>query len=470
MEDTFILAQGLFARSLGVIYLIAFLSLLVQARGLYGAKGITPIQNTLEEIRSYYGSRSFFRFPIIFWLSATDSFILGCISAGAIASVFAVIGIYPAFFLFITWFIYYSLCVVGHPFLSFQWDILLLETGFIGLFFVMISPPPLLLVIALWVLLFRLMFLSGITKYVWGSKDWRDFSALKFHYETQPLPTRMGYYMHQLPHWFGKFSVLVVYFFELLVPFFIFSPAELRVPVFFLLVFFQFLILLTGNYTFFNLLTIVLCIPLIPDSYLGWIGQWVAIQPVFPSNIFFETILDSVGALYILASVLSLLGMFYRIGKLNVPLEFLKRYHVLNSYGLFVHMTTKREEIILEGSMDGKSWTEYEFKWKPGDIKGAPGWVAPHQPRLDWQTWFVPLSYFEQNPWLENLIFCLLNGVPEVVALLQKNPFPESPPKYIRVLRYRYHFTDLKTKRETGAWWRREYLGHYGPNVSYSLK
>jgi hypothetical protein len=175
------------------------------------------------------------------------------------------------------------------------------------------------------------------------------------------------------------------------------------------------------------------------------------------------------GAFYILANVLAVLGMFYNIGKLRSILRYLKEYFILNSYGLFVHMTTRRDEIVIEGSMDEETWKEYTFKWKPGDCKKAPGWVAPHQPRLDWQMWFVPLGVFQQHPWLEQFLYRLLKGSPEVLDLLQKNPFPESPPKYLRVLRYRYHFTDLKTKQQTGAWWRKEYLGHYGPDITYSL-
>lgn len=467
MEETFVLSQGLFIRSLGIIFFIAFASLLLQVRGLYGANGIAPIKNTLNEILSYYGKKSYYKFPIIYWFKATDSFIIGSVVAGVFSSVLIALGILPVVFLLIAWTIYFSLCITGSPFLSFQWDVLLLETGFLSLFFALVSPPPVLLVIAMWFLLFRLMFCSGITKFAWGSKEWHDFSALKYHYETQPLPTPLGYYMHQLPERFGKFSVKFMYFVELIVPVFIFGTVEMRIFALFFLVLLQVLILLTGNYTFFNWLTIVLCIPLLPDSYLP---HWVRIEPLLPSNFIVNGILNLIGAFYIWTNVLSILGMFYNIGRLRYLLQFLKQYFILNSYGLFVHMTTHRDEIIIEGSMDGENWKEYEFKWKPGELKRAPGWVAPHQPRLDWQMWFVPLSIFEQNPWLEQFLYCLLTGVPEVLALLKTNPFPDSPPTYLRVLRYRYKFTDLKTKGETGAWWRREYLGHYGPEISYTLK
>jgi hypothetical protein len=144
----------------------------------------------------------------------------------------------------------------------------------------------------------------------------------------------------------------------------------------------------------------------------------------------------------------------------------LEPFRIVNGYGLFRVMTKDRAEIVLEGSNDGRAWLAYEFKWKPGDLKRAPRWAAPHQPRLDWQMWFAALSTYRQNPWLRGLVLQLLKNGPDVTKLLERNPFPNSPPRYIRAVLYDYHFTTMAERRATGAWWKREDRGIYLPRVA----
>jgi hypothetical protein len=152
------------------------------------------------------------------------------------------------------------------------------------------------------------------------------------------------------------------------------------------------------------------------------------------------------------------------------PLAFLyahlEPFRIVNGYGLFRVMTKDRGEIIIEGSADGIEWLAYEFKWKPGNVMRAPGWCAPHQPRLDWQMWFAALGTARQNPWFGGLIVRLLQGSPDVTRLLAHNPFPDQPPRYLRASFYRYRFTTVKEHRQSGAWWKRQELGEYLPTVS----
>lgn len=464
-----LISQGLFIKSIGLIYLIAFLSLKVQVLGLYGSKGIQPIEEYLRLIKLRYNQTDiYYKIPTIFWLNASDrSLNLAC-WAGVSFSVLAVLGVYPAICLFILWILYQSFCSAGAPFLNYQWDILLLEVGFIAILFAIQSPPPLLLVYLLWFVLFRLIFSSGLTKLIHGSEEWHQLTAIDFHYETQPLPTKLGYYAHQLPKIFAKISVIGVYFFELFVPVFIFSPPLIRLTAFSFLVLFQLLIILTGNYAFFNILTVFMCLPLLPDSYLQGFTNISSFTPLVENYSIITLILNTFAAFFMLLNTIELLTIFTRVGKIYRLVIPFRLYNLINPYGLFVRMTTWRDEIIVEGSKDGKNWKTYEFKWKPGNLFNAPRRIAPHQPRLDWQMWFAALGDIERNPWFKQFLYRLLEGSTDVIKLLKINPFPEKPPHYIRTKIYRYHFTDLKKKKETGAWWSREYIAEYSPTLTLS--
>jgi hypothetical protein len=466
--STYLISQGLFIKSIGLIYFIAFLSLLVQVKGLYGSQGIQSIHTYLEILKNKYkGRKVYTQLPTIFWINSSDSALLIACWAGIAFSIITMVGFYPAIFLLMLWCLYSSFINAGAPFLNFQWDILLLEVGFLAFLLAIQSPPPFLLIFLLWFLLFRFILSSGLTKLMHGSKEWHDLTAMEYHYETQPLPTIIGYYAHQQSKLFAKISVLGVYFFEIVVPLFIFSPPPVRLVVFWLLVFFQFLLMMTGNFAFFNLLSIVMCIPLLPDSSLEFFENISRFIPLAGPHPILEWIVIIISAFFILLNALELTSLFANVGKIYRLVHPFRLYNLINPYGLFVHMTTWRDEIIVEGSEDGKSWIPYEFKWKPENPSLKPRWVAPHQPRLDWQMWFASLSNIERNPWLIQFFYLLLSGSRDVLKLLKANPFPNKPPKYVRALRYRYHFTDFKTKRSSGMWWTRELIGEYSP--SYSL-
>lgn len=461
--ESFDITQGLFLKSLGIIYLIAFISLLSQVKGLYGEKGIEPISSRMEELRMFSKQPFWMRHPTIFWFIYSDSALLAACWIGIAASLGVMFGFLTAVNLAIAWVIYLSFVNVGYPFLSFQWDILLIETGIIAIFYALLSPAPPIFIWALWLLIFRFMFASGYTKWAFGSKEWKNFTAMDYHYETQPLPTRLAYYLHHQPKWMSTGSVWATYFIELLVPFLIFTPESIRIYIFALLVLFQLIVIASGNFAFFNLLTIVLCLPLLSDPYITFLGPYVAITPLLPEGMITWTVTYLIGACLFFINGLALVANLYPHKSLRKGLDYFRGILIGNTYGLFVHMTTNRYEITIEGSRDGVEWKEYVFRYKPGKPQRPPKIVAPHQPRLDWQMWFAALGTYRQNPWFSHFVVCLLKQSPEVLKLLESNPFPNDPPNFIRCRMFHYTFTTPQEKKETGLWWKMDEMGDYTP-------
>jgi predicted DCC family thiol-disulfide oxidoreductase YuxK len=477
-RTTFCFSRWLFLRGLGCIYLIAFLSLWVQIHGLVGSNGILPAEQYLAAVRQQIGTEGYYLIPTLFWLNPSDACLHFLCVGGVILSLALIAGFFPPFILAGLWGFYLSLVTVGQVFLSFQWDVLLLEIGFLAIFFAPLqirdtlrraSPPSGAFLWLLWWLLFRFMFASGFVKLA-SDEVWRNLTALNFHYETQPLPTWLGWYAHQLPEWFHKISVIGMLAVELVIPFFIFAPRRLRTVGCIGLIGLQVTILLTGNYCFFNLLTIVLCLLLIDDvTWKGLLSKRFMpnFQPVEQApHRYRRYCIAVVAILLFMLSGIRFGNQLFR----NAPLPdvaWIRPFRSVNTYGLFADMTESRPEIIVEGSNDRITWETYRFRWKPGELTTAPKWVAPHQPRLDWQMWFAALQgSYRNTPWFPHFVGVLLQGKPEVLQLLAENPFPDAPPRYVRATLYDYHFTDLATKRAEGTWWHRERKGLYCPAVS----
>lgn len=501
------LVRRLFLRSLGLVYLIAIVSLWLQIPGLAGSHGILPVASTMQEVRraanaAKMGFERYHLLPTFCWISASDASLNFQCAAGTFLAALLILGIAPAPCLFLLWMIYLSLSNVCGVFLGFQWDALLLETGFLAIFLAPLqwlprhpsreAPPSRIVLWLLRWLLFRLMFESGVVKLLSGDPAWRHLTALNFHYETQPLPTWIGWYAWHLPSWLHRGDVLVVFFTELFVPFLIFLPRRPRQLAFGFFIVFQIAIILTGNYGFFNLLTIVLCLTLLDDDLLTTCSSACArrIGKLKSANVA-RSETDNPSRfqrksakqlrwpiqipLLLLALVLvSSLVQFGRMFRFHISgpepvlgvYQWLQPFESLNTYGLFAVMTTNRPEIIIEGSNDGAEWKPYEFRYKPGAPDHRPRFVAPYQPRLDWQMWFAALSDVQHNPWLVNFCVRLLQGSPQVLNLLGRNPFPEKPPRYIRAVLYEYEFTSMAEHRKKGAWWKRRRLGLYLPPIS----
>jgi hypothetical protein len=474
-------SRWVFLRLLGLIYLVAFVSLWVQLDGLIGSSGILPASRLMELARAQLDGRIYL-FPTLLWVGASDAFLHLLTGAGAVLSLLLVAGIAPVVVLAALWALYLSLSLGGQVFFSFQWDTLLLEAGFLAIWIAPltlwpraerrapVAGPALWL---LWWLLFRLMFESGVVKLSSGDPTWADLSALRYHFETQPLPTWIGWHAHQLPAtelWLAAVALFVI---ELAIPFLIFTGTWLRWAACAAVLMLQIVILATGNYCFFNLLTIALCVLLLDDAiwprrlrrFVTRAGPNAPGKPrCWPGGI-----LVPVSAALFLVSLpptTALLGMNLPGGSmLSSVYRWLQPFRSINSYGLFAVMTTERPEIIVEGTADGQNWQPYEFRYKPGDLRRAPAFVAPHQPRLDWQMWFAALGSVEQNPWFLHFLQSLLRGSHEVEALLGTNPFPNKPPLAVRAIEYDYRFTDPESRVVTGDWWRRENPREYCPAV-----
>ena len=477
-KTTFYFSRWLFLRALGCIYLIAFLSLWVQIHGLVGSNGILPAEQYLEAVRQQIGTEGYYLLPTLFWLNPSDACLHFLCAGGVVLSLVLIAGFFPTFTLTGLWMLYLSLVTVGQVFFSFQWDVLLLETGLLAIFFAPLrirdtftrvsQPSGAFLWLLRW-LLFRLMFASGFVKLA-SDEVWQNLTALNFHYETQPLPTWIGWYAHQLPEWLHEISVIGMFAVELVIPFLIFAPRRLRTVGCIGLLGLQLLILLTGNYCFFNLLTIALCFLLIDDvTWKGLLSK--RFMPSFQSverspHRYRRVCIAVVATLLFVLSGIRFGGQLFR--DVRFPdVAWIRPFRSVNTYGLFADMTESRPEIIVEGSNDRITWETYDFRWKPSKLTSAPKWVAPHQPRLDWQMWFAALQgSYRNTPWFPHFIGALLQGKPEVLQLLAENPFPDTPPRYIRATLYDYHFTDIATKRSEGTWWYREQKGLYCPAVS----
>ena len=460
-----------YLRFLSLVYIFAFWSLGTQILALIGYSGVLPVDNYLKAANDYWGSSVFWHVPTICWVGHGDDILLMLCFLGAACSVLLFFGILPAVNAFIAWMLYLSLTVVGQDFMGFQWENLLLEAGFISIFLYPFcvkvgseqTPPSKAIIWLLRLLLFKLMFQSGLVKLLSNDPSWRDLSALTYHYYTQPLPNPISWYFHQTPLWFHQASCALMFFIELVVPFFIFAGRRARRIAFIALIAFQAIIILTGNYGFFNLLTMTLCLTLLEDvNFKTGSG---------PKEPLAQKIVTT-----IIAVMIGLLSLFQAMGMArHHPPKFIARMlntieplRSINNYGLFAVMTKERNEIILEGSNDGLSWKAYEFNYKPGDLTQPPQWAMPNQPRLDWQMWFAALGRYQDSPWLINTMARLLDGSKQVEELFKVNPFKYHRPKYIRASMYTYHFTTMDERKTTLNWWKREYRGLFIPAISLS--
>jgi hypothetical protein len=466
-DTNYILVSWLFLRGLALIYFAAFTSMAVQIEGLVGANGILPIASKLDLIERFYPQQYFWRMPTVFWFNASDTMLVSVCYIGIVAASLLLLNIFPRAMLIICYGLYLSVVEAGQDFTHFQWDVFLLETGFLAIF---LSWGSGIVVLLFRWLLMRFMFMGGLVKIASGDPSWANLTALNFHYETQPLPTPVAYYAYQLPEWFHKICVAGVFFIELVVPFFIFLPRRFRIFACYAFIFLQGTIILTGNYTFFNLLTILLCLFLLDDQDISKIFSYRLIAKVkqntpTPSSI--ATLCAGLWASLVLLICASQVWLYHVNLPMIEPLKSLLRttstLSLVNNYGPFSVMTTQRKEIIVQGSNDAQHWSSYEFKYKPGNLTHGLGWNIPHQPRLDWQMWFAALDNSQQKSWVDKFLIRLLEGSPQVLALLGNNPFPENPPAYIRALRYRYSFTSSQQHNENEKIWQRQLEGFYRP-------
>ena len=465
--SAYLLTENLFGRLLGFTYLFAFGSFWPQIVGLIGSQGIASAAPSLSAMCGELGTwRAFTLAPSLFWFGISDSLLLWCCRLGCVAALLLIFNLLPRFAAAVCWVLYLSLVSIGSPFTNFQWDALLLECGFLLLF----AGSPF-LVWAYRVLLFQLMFESGAIKLLSGDPNWRNLHAIRYHFLTQPLPNPLAYYLYRSPNWLLDTFTAATLLIELVAPFLLFGTRRMRQIGVALLMLLQVVIILTGNYAFFNFLSLALCFWGLDDRAFHPLSRFL-----LPKRTISETphsqlagILRGTASVVLLlqmiAGTVQLIGMFRPgfIAPFRGALAAIAPFEIANTYGLFAVMTTARPEIIIEGSNDQTDWREYSFPYKPGELHRSPPMVAPHQPRLDWQMWFASLGTYGESRWVGNLMYRLLTGNPTVTKLLNPPPFAK-PPRYMRALLYNYTFTTPQERARTGAVWKRELQGTwFGP-------
>ncbi|HVS12856.1 MAG TPA: lipase maturation factor family protein [Thermoanaerobaculia bacterium] len=509
VEESCFLLRALLLRLLGVVFLIAFVSLWLQVDGLVGSRGILPVDGYAERAREALGAARWWKLPSLVWLDPADWMLHALCAAGVALSALLALGVATVPVVAALWAAYLSLAVAGQVFLQFQWDSLLLETALCSLFLApwtwrpgrpVASRPDPALGVWLWRLLaLKLMVLSGAVKLLSFDDSWWRLDALEVHFETQPLPLWTAWYAHHLAPVLQRGATLVVLVVEIAVPFLMFWNRPARRVAAGVLIGVQALIAATGSYGFFNLLSIVLCLSLLDDAAVagivprrwrqaaarrgdlegplgGWLPAWKR-GPLLRRAARWSTLRSLLAGAVVLASALVaarelvwsvpprrempqvLEPVAALVGLTEPALAHLSPFRSINGYGLFRAMTRERPEIVVEASDDGESWLELRFRWKPGDLTRRPRLVAPHMPRLDWQMWFAALDPRGADAWLQGLLYRLGTAEPAVLDLLAETPFGERPPRYLRLVLYQYRFTTPAERAVGGAWWSRERLG-----------
>jgi hypothetical protein len=459
-------SRFLFQRGLGLVYLIAFLVALNQFRPLLGEHGLLPVPNFVKQV-------PFADSPSLFYLIPKDAAFAGAAWLGIVLSLAAVTGVSERFSLGVSvaiwallWAIYISFVNVGQVFYGYGWETMLLEAGFCAIFLGNSATMP--NMIPLWILRwmeFRVMFGAGLIK-LRGDSCWRDLTCLDYHYETQPIPNPLSWYFHALPKWMLHSGVAFNHFIEIVVPFGYFLPQPFATIAAALTILFQLLLMLSGNLSFLNLLTIVIALPMLDGRLLA---KWLPIHAptLHEAARWHYYAVIGYAAVVVLLSIRPAINLVSSQQLMNASFEPL---HLVNTYGAFGSVGRERYEIIVEGSSDPAmldgSWRAYEFKGKPGDPTRMPPQIAPYQLRLDWQMWFAAMSRYTNEPWFVNFAAKLLEGDRPVLSLLRWNPFPDSPPRFVRGMLYRYRFSTAEERRQSGAWWQRDFVGRWFPPVS----
>jgi hypothetical protein len=465
------LTRFVFLRLLGAVYFVAFLSAWRQVVPLVGARGLLPARLLLERLRG--AGLGFGDLPSLFWIDISDSALRAGCAAGLALSAAVALGLTNALAMLALWGLYLSLVHVGQIFYSFGWEILLLETGLVAAFLCPVTgwrplagraPPTAPVWLLRWIL-FRVMFGAGLIK-IRGDACWRDLTCLIYHYETQPLPNPLSWWLHQAPPEFHKAGVLFNHFVELIVPWMLFWPRRVAIVAGVLEMVFQGTLILSGNLSWLNWLTLALCVACFDDRALARVlpARWAAASDAPAASRAARAAAWAWTAVVVVLSVAPVANLLSDEQAMNTSFD---RLHLVNTYGAFGSVGRERNEVILEGTDaalpdERARWREYAFPCKPGDPMRRPCVIAPYQPRVDWEIWFAAMASPERHPWLVRLVAQLLRNDAGALSLLDSNPFPDAPPRFIRASLWRYRFT----RRGEPGWWRRERLGEYLPPLS----
>ena len=514
-------------RALGAIYFSAFLALVFQIKGLIGPHGVLPAQHFFDAVAQNAGTLRYWYAPTLFWLSSGSHWMMAVTWIGLIASIAAFLNAWPRLSFFLCFLCFLSFVSAAGDFSGYQSDGMLLEAGFLALFFTprglwpgwgIDSPPPRAALFLLQWEWFRIYFESGIVKLLSGDPEWRHLTAMDEYYQNGPLPTWIGWYVQHLPHWFQVATAGGTLVMEIGIVWMLFLPRRVRLICFFIVTPWEIGVILTANYAFLNYLVLVLGFLLLDDRSVLWlvpkrfrkplelapqpapveaVEQPISILAAPPQTAeategapslpihsrnrrggiahrlraHFRALRLAVVAVLLVWIAYDTTAEMLRMPWPDLPLPVqpivaLEPFRIANQYGLFAVMTRGRYEIEFQGSNDGQTWTAYPFCHKPQALNRAPGIYAPYQPRFDWNLWFASLTNWDQAGIVPLTEERLLEGDPDVLALFCGNPFPQSAPKYIRAVLWQYWFTTMAEKRSTGNWWRRELLGLYAPELT----
>lgn len=494
-----LIPRWIFLRAMGLIYFSAFYSLAFQIRGLIGPDGILPANTYLQAIAQALGRvERIWYAPTLFWFSSSSQMLVAICWIGMVASLLLVLNLWPRGMLLICFICFLSFVSAAQDFSSYQSDGMLLEAGFICLFFAppgfrpglaRAHPPSRASMFLLQWEWLRIYFESGAVKLLSGDPEWRNFTAMDEYYQNGPLPTWIGWYVQHLPHWFHAFATGATLVLELGLVWMVFLPRRWRLALFFIVTVWEIPVILTANYTFLNYLVLSLGFLLLDDRFYAWLSSIIRRQPASPQSAepqeqveepkavapesawrrTSKTIKLSLASAMLIwifyVTTAELIWIFTRLPLPTSPVAALEPFRIANQYGLFAVMTRGRYEIEFQGSQDGQNWTPYKFRYKPQDLNEAPRIYAPYQPRFDWNLWFASLGTWREYPIVPNTEVRLLSNDKDVLELFAGNPFPQSPPQQVRAVLWQYWFTTMAEKRLTGAWWRRELLGLYAPTL-----
>ena len=495
-----LIPRWIFLRALGLIYFSAFYALAFQIRGLIGPDGILPAREFLDAVTRQLGSSRIWFAPTLLWFSCGNHMLMTICWLGMIASALVVLNVWPRANLLTCFVCFLSFVAAAQDFSGYQSDGMLLEAGFLAMFFApagfrpglgQASPPSRASLFLLQWEWFRIYFESGVVKLASGDPQWRNFTAMDEYYQNGPLPTWIGWYVQHLPHGFHAFATGATLVLELGLVFMMFLPRRWRILCFFIVTAWQIPVILTANYTFLNYLVLLLGVLLLDDRFIAkvvpepWRQALVPSSPGTPVESSLPTAVSApvantkainpLTALRLALTTVMLTWIFYvtsvemvwmlspRLPLWRAPVAALEPFRIANRYGLFAVMTRGRYEIEFQGSNDGEHWTTYPFLYKPQNPDERPRIYAPYQPRFDWNLWFASLGSWRENVIVPSTEERLLAGAPDVLALFAGNPFPQHPPKQVRAMIWQYWFTSLAEKRATGRWWRREIIGLYAP-------
>ncbi|HEY4219317.1 MAG TPA: lipase maturation factor family protein [Gemmatimonadaceae bacterium] len=486
---TSLVARWLFLRALGLIFFSAFYSLAFQVHGLIGARGVLPVADYLARVSGVVpGLDRFWEVPTLFWLDPRDSALTIAVAVGLASSFLLVANIWPRANVALCTLLFLAFVAALQDFSMYQSDGMLLEAGFISIFFAPAGarprlgasdPPSRLSLFMLRWEWFRIYFESGLVKLMSGDVHWRNFTAMDEYYQNGPLPAWPGWYVQHFPHWYHAGTVVITFAVELVIVWAVFLPHRVRIACFAVVTALQIGIISTANYAFLNYLVLVLGLLLFDDTAARWIADQIGRRvpalaglgpedrPAPPPLVGVFGTIEAVMLAWIFYATFWAFASPGSPNPLALPERALEPFRIANGYGLFATMTDNRYEIEFQGSNDGgATWTPYQFRYRPQNVDERPGIYAPYQPRFEWNLWFASLGPWQASTWVVAASAQLVQGSPAVLSLFRSDPFHANPPAQVRTVLWQYWFTDAATKRATGAWWRRKELGVFAGTVT----